>query len=313
MMPRNTKNKIVMVVRSTRLDDLTARFNTEDQARFYVEHLGADFSDYQKEDRIYKRVIRDAQNLLSRHGRVQVIDRSFVPNFIFGPNDTVVAIGQDGLVANVLKYLHEQLLIGVNPDAQRWEGVLLPFTVAELDHLMPEVFARSRPVAEVTMAQAKLNTGQDLVAVNDLFIGPRSHTSARYQIQLGKKVEYHSSSGIIVSTGLGSTGWLRSIFAGATGIASALSGLDLETRERKAIAWDANYLYFSVREPWPSKTSGAEITFGKVTHEQPLILTSQMPENGVIFSDGIESDYLEFNSGTEATITIANRKGHLVT
>lgn len=313
MMGRHTENKIVMVVRRTRLDELIARFNTEDQARFYVEHLGADFSDYQIEDRIYKRVIRDAQNLLSRHGRVQVIDRSFVPNFIFGPNDTVVAIGQDGLVANVLKYLNDQLLIGVNPDIHRWEGVLLPFTVAELDLLMPEVFAQKRPVAEVTMAQAKLNTGQNLLAVNDLFIGPRSHTSARYLIQIGKKAEYHSSSGIIVSTGLGSTGWLQSIFAGATGIASALSGLDLKTRERKIIAWDADYLYFSVREPWPSKTSGAEITFGKVTQGQPLILTSQMPENGVIFSDGIESDYLQFNSGIEATITVADRKGHLVT
>jgi hypothetical protein len=37
-----------------------------------------------------------------------------------------------------------------------------------------------------------------------------------------------------------------------------------------------------------------------------------MPENGVIFSDGIESDYLQFNSGIEATITLADKIGHLV-
>ena len=92
-----------------------------------------------------------------------------------------------------------------------------------------------------------------------------------------------------------------------------LSGRPLKINERKAVEWDADYLYFSVREPWPSRTSGAEITFGKVTHHQPLVLTSHMPENGVIFSDGIESDFLEFNSGTEATITVAGRKGHLVT
>jgi hypothetical protein len=41
-------------------------------------------------------------------------------------------------------------------------------------------------------------------------------------------------------------------------------------------------------------------------------LISQMPENGVIFSDGIESDYLEFNSGTLAEIGIAEKKGQLV-
>ena len=312
MMARASENKIILVVRRTRLDELTDRFNTEDQARFYVEHLGADFSDYQKEDDQYKQVIRDAENLLSGFGRVQVIDRSFLTNFIFGPLDTVVAIGQDGLVANVLKYLDKQLLIGVNPDLKRWEGVLLPFALADLDKIMPEVFARTRPIAEVTMAQASLNTGQSLLAVNDLFIGPRTHTSARYLIQTGNIKERHSSSGIIVSTGLGSTGWLRSIFAGATGIASALIGVDLDTDTRKPVPWDADFLYFSVREPWPSKTSGAGITFGKVTQDNPLILLSQMPENGVIFSDGIESDYLEFNSGTEAIISIADRKGYLV-
>jgi NAD kinase len=312
-MDRRTENKIVLVVRRTRLDDLIARFNTADQARFYVEHLGADFSDYQVEDRTYKRAVRSAEDLLSRHGRVQVVDRSFVPNFIFGPKDTVVAVGQDGLVANVLKYLDGQLLVGVNPDPQRWEGVLLPFTVDDLDRIMPEVFAESRPVSDVTMAEVKLNTGETLSAVNDLFIGPRTHTSARYTIRIGEQFEYHSSSGIIVSTGLGSTGWLRSILAGATGIASAVSDQPVRIDERRTIEWGSDYLYFSVREPWPSKISSAEMTFGKVTQDQPLVLVSQMPENGVIFSDGIEADFLQFNSGTEATVTVAGRKGHLVT
>jgi len=312
-MTRRTENKIVLVVRRTRLDELIARFNTEEQARFYVEHLGADFSDYQAEDRTYERAVREAEGILSRHGRVQIVDRSFVPNFIFGPHDTVVAIGQDGLVANVLKYLDGQPLVGVNPDAARWEGVLLPFTVADLDMAMPEVFERKRPLVDVTMAEARLNTGEALCAVNDLFIGPRSHTSARYEIRIGDRSERHSSSGIIVSTGLGSTGWLRSILAGATGVVSALSGQAPETDEGKAMPWDADYLCFSVREPWPSKTSGAGITFGRVTRTQPLGLVSQMPEGGVIFSDGIESDFLQFNSGTEATVAVAERKGHLVT
>lgn len=313
MINRRTENKIVIIVRRTRIDELIARFNTEDQARFYIEHLGADFSDYQAEDRVYKQVVRSAENLLSRHGRVQVVDRTFVPNFIFGQKDTIVAIGQDGLVANVLKYLDGQLLVGVNPDSKRWEGVLLPFTVADLDLIIPEVFANRRPVSDVTMAEARLNTGERLSAVNDLFIGPRTHTSARYSIRIGKKHENQSSSGIIISTGLGSTGWFRSVLAGATGVASALSGRPLKFNDRRAVAWDSDYLYFSVREPWPSKTSEAEITFGKVTHSRHLTITSQMPENGVIFSDGIESDFLQFNSGTEATITVAERKGHLVT
>lgn len=312
-MQRLTENKIVLIVRRTRLDELITRFNSKDQARFYVEHLGADFSDYQAEDLKYKQAVRTAEGILSRHGRLQTLDRSFVPNFIFGAKDTVIALGQDGLVANVLKYLDGQCLIGVNPDIERWEGTLLPFTIHHLDMVIPDLFAGKRPIRKVTMAQAKLNTGETLYGVNDLFIGPRSHTSAHYTIRIGERSERHSSSGIIVSTGLGATGWLRSIVDGANGIASTISGMDLKTAKKHTYAWDADYLYFSVREPWSSKTTSADITFGKATIAEPLILESQMPENGVIFSDGIESDYVHFNAGTEAIISLADKKGLLVT
>jgi len=311
-MDRSSENKMVLVVRKTRLDELIARFNTEDQARFYIEHLGADFSDYKNEDKIYKTAVRDAGRIIARHGRLQVLDRSFVPNFIFGPHDTVIALGQDGLVANVLKYLEEQVLIGVNPDPKRWEGVLLPFGVSDLDLILPEVFSGKRPIREVTMAIARLNNGQSLMGVNDLFIGPRSHTSARYEIRAEGRVENQSSSGIIVSTGLGSTGWLRSVLAGAQGIVSAIQGSDTAGDSQGSYPWDADYLSFSVREPWPSKNSFAGITYGRITQRSPLVLVSQMPENGIIFSDGIESDFLQFNSGTEATIQAADGKGHLV-
>lgn len=311
-MERLTENKIVLVVRRTRLDDLVARFNTEAQARFYVEHLGADFTDYQDEDRQYKASVAIAEQKLSQLGRLQVVDRAFVPNFIFGARDVVVVTGQDGLVANVLKYLSGQPVVGVNPDPARWEGVLLPFTVADLGKVLPEVFARKRPTRHVTMAQVTLNTGQTLYGVNDIFVGPRTHTSARYLMRIGSRTEFQSSSGIIVSTGMGSTGWLRSILTGATGITSSLTGRRLAAKNTGTFSWDANYLYFSVREPWPSRQSSASVTFGKIVPEEPLCVTSQMPEHGVIFSDGIESDYLQFNSGTQATISVAQKKGLLV-
>ena len=313
-MDRSSENKIVLIVRKTRLDELITRFNTESQTRFYVEHLGADFSDYKREHENYRKSVLEAQRLLSPLGRLQTVDREFITNFIFGKSDTVVILGQDGLVANVLKYLNGQPVIGVNPDPDRWEGVLLPFSVPDLPKVIPDVFAGSRSIRKVTMAQAELNDGQILYGVNDLFIGPKTHTSARYELRTGDHSENQSSSGIIVSTGLGSTGWFRSIVAGATGIASRISGKKSHEKQQKGdFAWDADYLYFSVREPWPSKQSSAETTFGKITRKKPLELISHMPENGVIFSDGIENDFIEFTSGTRAVITVAEKKGHLVT
>ncbi|MFH2040444.1 MAG: sugar kinase [Chloroflexota bacterium] len=311
-MDRQSENKLILVHRKTRLDEQIVRFSTRDQARFYVQQMGLDFSDYEDEDEQYKACLLETRQNLAEIGRVQLLERSLLPNYVFGPQDTVVVLGQDGLVANTLKYVSGQPVLGVNPDPKRWEGILLPFVVSDLELVLPEVFARKRPIRLVSMAKASLNTGEVLYGVNDIFIGPRTHTSARYTIKIGDRSEPQSSSGVIISTGLGSTGWLRSILAGATGISASLSGQEVDTAAIAPFAWDAEHLYFSVREPWASKTSSAGISFGKVTPEQPLYLESSMPENGVIFSDGMEADFLQFQSGTIATISLAEKRGQLV-
>lgn len=46
-------NKIVIVSQKTRLQELIERFNTKEQAQFYIEHMGDSFDDYMDEDRCY--------------------------------------------------------------------------------------------------------------------------------------------------------------------------------------------------------------------------------------------------------------------
>ncbi|OBZ92022.1 sugar kinase [Pararhizobium polonicum] len=306
------RGRIVLVTRRTRLDELVARFNTLEQARFYVEHLGADFADYAREHAHYETATRDAETILADFGRVQRLDRAFLPNFIFPPDALIVVVGQDGLIANTLKYLTGQPVIGVNPDPARWDGVLVPFGVKDLRRITSAALKNKRTLRTVTMAHVCLSDGQELYAVNDLFVGPRTHVSARYGIQLGDRMENQSSSGIIVSTGLGSTGWLRSLLAGAGGIAGGLPEGELQVLREKGAAWDSNHLYFTVREPFPARSSQASLVFGRVTRESPLRIVSQMPDYGVIFSDGVEKDFLQFNSGMEAVIQLADRVGYLV-
>jgi hypothetical protein len=162
------------------------------------------------------------------------------------------------------------------------------------------------------MAETRLSDGQILLGFNDLFIGARSHVSARYDIAQGGRWESQSSSGIIVSTGAGSTGWLQSIYAGAAGVVEALGGQVIKPVNGGRLPWDTDTLVYAVREPFPSKVTGTRMSFGTISKEQPLILTSHMPDNGVIFSDGIEADYLQFNSGSVATIGISDRKAHII-
>ena len=311
-MKRLTENKIVLIVRQTRLDELITRYNTLDQAKFYIEHLGADFSDYLREHDQYKRAVAVAETVLQQLGRLQTLKREFLPNFMFGATDTVVVLGQDGLVANTLKYLEQQVVIGVNPDPARWDGILLPFQVEDLIKIIPEVFLSQRQTSTVTMAKAELTDGQSLYAVNDFFIGAKTHVSARYTVSIDDREENQSSSGIIISTGLGSTGWLKSVLAGATGIAGTIINQNIEVEDQGRFAWDAEYLQYSVREPFSSRTTGASVVFGSIMKHRPMGLESHMAGNGVIFSDGLESDFLEFNSGMRASIKVADKSGHLV-
>ncbi len=306
--------KVVLVTRRTRLEELVARYGTLAQARFYVEHLGADFGDYLAEDEAYRDALGRTLAALQPWGRYQRLDRGLLPNFVFAPSDIVLALGQDGLVANTMKYLAGQPLVGLNPEPRRWDGLLLPFRPDDLPRLLPEVAADRRATQAVTMAEARMSDGQTLRAVNDFFIGPRSHTSALYDISHGGQTEFQSSSGLIVSTGLGSTAWIKSIATGSLAIAQALGGAGEAAAGDgyQPLPWDTASLQFAVREPFPSRASQARLVWGRFGREAPLRIRSRMPDAGVVFSDGIESDYLRFTAGMEVCISVSDAQGLLV-
>lgn len=302
-------NKIVIVKKRTRLEDLKRRYNTVEQARFYVEHLGADFSDYEDEHNAYYASLETVRAAAQKCARVQEIDRDYIPSLIFGKDDIVIAVGQDGLVANVMKYLDGQPLIGVNPDTKRYEGKLLCFEPGDMDNVLNRVINRSYSDKSISMAKASTRDGQILYAVNDIFIGINNHTSARYSISYNNITENQSSSGVIISTGFGMTGWHRSIMAEFCGMAKAfnLGGFQIPQ-----YAWDSRELIFHVREPYPSIHTKAELVYGRIGRDDSLSFVSNMGENGVIFSDGIIDDAIDFTAGMEVKVSLAERVGRLV-
>jgi NAD kinase len=353
--------RIVIVIRPTRLAQVLETQNTSSQAKFYINSLGGDFGDYEREDNQYRASVERVKRDLSGIGTVHILQRRYLTNFIFAKDDIVAVVGQDGLVANTMKYLDGQPVVGINPDPSRWDGVLLPFLPKNAASIIKETAAGKRKFKEVSMARAQVQNGQELLAVNDFFIGQKTHISARYVLKYGGYREPQSSSGVIVSTGLGSTGWMKSIIAGATRISESVigrpygskqesTGLDetaaepapapellrstaeevpviyrkesAKVRRKKSYGpsellgivgkWDSKDLLFAVREPFPSKTTGTNLVFGTITEENPLSIESLMGDDGVIFSDGIEADYIRFNSGTEVQITLADKKGIMV-
>ncbi|MCU0430650.1 MAG: sugar kinase [Cytophagaceae bacterium] len=323
-----TIENAIIVRGKTRLEQLTSVFNTRQQAEFYIEQnivqtmsksigLGEAkkkakqrIVDVQEESERYHENLDELQVQLNGLLKCKEIDRSYLPNYIFSEKDVVIVYGQDGLVANTAKYVGNIPIVAVNPDPSRFDGVLLPFAIHTMKAAVMNVISGSFRAKEVTMAEARLNDGQRLLAFNDLFIGPSTHTSARYQITHQKRSEFHSSSGLIVSTGAGSTGWMSSVMNMAKGISRVFGNEEISINQK--ITWDTDRLIFAVREPFQSKTSQIELSAGIIDAHNELVLESHMASNGVIFSDGIESDFLKFNSGSIATIGVASEKARLV-
>jgi NAD kinase len=306
--------KIVVVTKKTALDELVERMNTRDQAKFYIEHMGGSFEAYQVSHDRYALAKKMLLNSIPSTVRFQEIDRRFLPNFVFGDKDLVITLGPDGLIVNTAKYLNKHYLLAFNPDVQTMDGVLIPFVVEEAKSIIANVLRDQLRVRPISMAKAQLNDGQVLYAVNDLFIGQKTHVSARYRIRIGPTFEDQSSSGIIVSTGAGSTGWYRSILTGAAAV------IENQVKDKNAgkarttyrFSAESTSLKYCVREPFISRVSGATLIFGDIPQKQHLQVESQMPQNGIIFSDGIESDYLDFNSGSIAEIALAEKKLNLL-
>jgi NAD kinase len=301
--------KVVVVTRKTRLAELIERFNTRAQAKFYLEHAGGDFGEYEAEDAAYRRSLEVVRRAVEIGLKVQVLDRQLVPTYTFLPVDVIVTLGQDGLVANTAKYAAGQPIVAVNPDPERFDGILLPFAPGDARAaLVATVEGRARTRA-VTLAEARLADGQRLLAFNDLFIGARTHVSARYRLRWKSREERQSSSGVLVATGAGSTGWLSSVYQMVSGIAAWTGAPPVRPLR---LDWEDRQLVFVVREPFVSRHSEAKIVTDVIAAGERLEIASTMPAGGVIFSDGVEADFLAFDSGAIASIGVARETANLV-
>lgn len=287
-----TLPRVVVVTRSTPYEALLEKHATRGQAQFFLDTRGQDIEVVEASHRRFQHALGFVlQSIPSKWRRAQ-LNRRDLDRFLFEPDDVVVAVGQDGLVANVAKYLNGQVVIGINPLPDEYDGILVPHSAEAAPDLIVGVPEGRVALEHRTMVEAMLDDGQRLVALNEVFVGHRSHQSARYRISLAGQEERQSSSGLIVSTGTGATGWARSINL-SRGDALVPPGPE-----------DQRLAYF-VREAFPSVATGTNITFGLIEQENVLTVISEMNEGGVVFGDGIEDDHLDFAWGQTLLVQVS--------
>lgn len=281
--------RAIVVTRASEYQALLARHGTRGQAAFFLERRGQSLADLERRHALLQAALEAVSRAIPPDWRRVRLDRADLARFVFEPEDMIVAAGQDGLVANAAKYLTGQLVLGVNPDPERYEGILVPHPAARAAALLPAMAEGEVEVEARTMVEARLDDGQRLLALNEVFAGHRTHQSARYRIAHGGREERQSSSGVIVTTGTGATGWARSING------ERRRPLPLPGPTEPAVA-------FLVREPFPGVATGTTIDGAVLERARPLELVSEMNEGGVLFGDGIEEDRLDFGWGTRASL-----------
>jgi len=291
--------RCVLVERPTEYQELLARHGTRDQAGFFLAQRGARIQDLDGRHEQHRRCHQQVLAAVPPDWRRASIQREDLDRFLFEPDDVIVVLGQDGLVANVAKYLTEQPVIGLNPLPGIYPGVLVPHPPDAAGDLMRDLQRGRTHTQERTMVAARLDDGQTLTALNEIFVGHVSHQSARYTITLAGATERQSSSGVIVATGTGATGWAASIHF------ERHSALELPRPEDTRLA-------FFVREAWPSPATGTTITEGVLDREETVTITSELGEGAVLFGDGIEGDRIHVDWGQAINVGVADRTLHLV-
>ena len=127
--------RAVIVHRPTDYELLLGAHATRGQAEFFLKSRGQAIEDVEREHARIHEVIERALGRVPARWRRASVSRPELSRFLFEPEDIIIAIGQDGLVANVAKYLTGQVVIGVNPLPERFEGPLVRFRIEHVPEI----------------------------------------------------------------------------------------------------------------------------------------------------------------------------------
>lgn len=280
--------RVVIAHRASEYEELLARHGTRGQVGFVLETRGRTIAEVDEGHEALAAALATAAGAIPADWRRATVERAELARFVFEPGDIVVAVGPDGLVANLAKYLTGQPVIGVDPRRGVNAGVLVTHPPSAVAALLPSVAKGEVRTLDRTMVEAVTDDGQRLQALNEVFLGQVGHQSARYSLAVGGRVERQSSSGVIVGTGTGATGWCASL--------QRIQAPDLPLPEPTSPT-----LSWFVREPWPSPSTGADLVAGVVGPDDDLVLDVES-EGLVVFGDGMELDRLSLGWGQRVTI-----------
>src|ERR1700730_127894 len=149
----------VVVRRETEMDRVQAVHASKASARFVLKRRSISLDQVEAAQVDFFDVLREVHTAIPGDWRQTTIFRADVERFVFGPEDIIVVVGQDGLVANVAKYLDGQPVLGDGHAPGVNSGALVRFRAADVGRLLKLAATRELHVEHRTMAEARLDDG----------------------------------------------------------------------------------------------------------------------------------------------------------
>lgn len=144
--------------------------------------------------------------------------------------DIVISLGGDGTFLSAAQQYPDSLLLGINSDPERSIGALTSITGNEIEEKLSfalDMLMQDNLGVEMWPVLSVLINGEmlDNIAINEIYFGPeQAYQTCDFTVKLKDgDQETFNSSGLIISTGMGSHAWFRN--AGGTPFSNELQAM----------------------------------------------------------------------------------------
>lgn len=197
-------------------------------------------------------------------------DRTYMPYSEyedFKGKDLIISIGGDGTVLNTSHYMLDETPVLTIKSTEGSTGALCEISANNFENALKKILNGDFKIEKWTRAEGRFGK-RKVFALNEIYVGTRfSPSMARYELMRKDKSELQMSSGVVITTGTGSTGWYSNI---------PVIG--------KAFSKDAKELHFCVREP--KAAANYTMLQGALLPGEVLTVKSKMNVDGCISFDG---------------------------
>jgi len=253
-------------------------------------------ADYLKNKMFNRILIVYSEKITGKHLETVEKVRNLIPNSsvvkaselnesYFSDLDLIITIGGDGTFIRAAHFIKEAFILGINSEPENSEGALKSLKENEIEKLK-EILNGKYSILERDRMQISID-GKSISypILNEVYFGAEHqfHTS-RYVLEFNGEKEEQRSSGVLISTGSGSTAWYKS--AGGTPFQA-----------------DSKKLKFLVREPYSGKIFKPKIMHGEIHENQKIKIISKKHAEQIFAIDSNLIFPFNFNSIAEVSIS----------